>query len=313
MSKQSPIQPRPVFVIGAARSGTKYLRDLVTESPSTCVIPFDVNFLWRLGSESSPHDELSGSDLSPAQRERVRRSIVRAAAWKPGKVLVEKTVSNALRVDFVKTIFPEARFVHLIRDGRSVIESVRRVWDIPTTLKYKISKLRYYPWTNLRYAARVVSDSLPGNRTTKRVWGVRYNGIDKDLESQSRLQICANQWVNCIEISRKQLADVPPTDVLNIRYEDMLQDENVFQGYCDFVGIPSDDSVRQAHGARTRTDTTEKWRGCFTEQDIQEVAPIIDPIQQRLGYGTLGDCGDASADNGTAAPNTNTATNTSQA
>ena len=290
MSINDPIDPRPVFIIGAARSGTKYLRDLLVESPSTCVIPFDVNFLWRLGSESSTHDELLASDLTSTQQDRVRRSIVRAAALAPGKVLVEKTVSNALRVDFVKSIFPEARFVHLIRDGRSVIESVRRVWDIPTTWQYKLSKLRYYPWTNLRYAARIITDSLPGNRTKKRVWGVRYNGIEKDLETQSRLQICAHQWVNCIRIATEQLASVPETDVLSIRYEDMLRDEGVFHQYCDFVGIAASDSVRGAHASRTRTDTTEKWRGKFSEQDVHEVSPIIDPVQRELGYGALGDC-----------------------
>jgi hypothetical protein len=47
-----------VFVIGAARSGTKFLRDVIGASPYAAVVPYDVNYVWRGGNEGFPDDAL---------------------------------------------------------------------------------------------------------------------------------------------------------------------------------------------------------------------------------------------------------------
>lgn len=42
--------------------------------------------------------------------------------------MLEKTPKNALRVPFLATVFPEARFLYLHRDPRQVLSSMMEAW-----------------------------------------------------------------------------------------------------------------------------------------------------------------------------------------
>lgn len=113
---------RPIFLIGAARSGTKLLRDMLGRHPELDAIPYDINYLWRLGHEDLKHDELP--DITDRARKAINRHLQQAGA----DFVVEKTVSNCFRVAPVARAFPEARFIFLVRDGYDVTESAVRQW-----------------------------------------------------------------------------------------------------------------------------------------------------------------------------------------
>ena len=51
----------PIILIGAARSGTKFLRDVLASAVGVKSVPYDVNYIWRHGSPNYGHDVL---DLS---------------------------------------------------------------------------------------------------------------------------------------------------------------------------------------------------------------------------------------------------------
>ncbi len=46
------VPPRRIVLIGAARSGTKILRDTLAAATGSGAVPFDIGFVWRIG-----HDE----------------------------------------------------------------------------------------------------------------------------------------------------------------------------------------------------------------------------------------------------------------
>jgi len=52
-------QTNPVILLGAGRSGTKFLRDILDASNDIAVIPFDIGYVWRYGNENLEHDELT--------------------------------------------------------------------------------------------------------------------------------------------------------------------------------------------------------------------------------------------------------------
>src|SRR5699024_6585477 len=96
-----------------------------------------------------------------------------------GGVLVEKTVSNALRPDFVERVLPGARYILLIRDGRDVVESSYRMWQAPADssgMKRKLASLppRALPYA-VWYGVNLVAGKLRGRGVG--IWGVRYEGI----------------------------------------------------------------------------------------------------------------------------------------
>src|SRR5262249_16228883 len=158
--------------------------------------PWDVNFVWKYDNYGLPHDELGPEHATPRVREFIRDFVRRRGLGH--EVVVEKTVSNALRVPFVRAVFPDARFIHLIRDGRAVSESARGMWQAPADVDSVIEKLRVFPLAALpryatsyalSYAARRIGRE---GRTSS--WGPRFRDIDGALSTSSLLEVCGEQW-----------------------------------------------------------------------------------------------------------------------
>ena len=107
---------RPVVIIGAPRSGTNMLRDVLCRVPGLGTWPCDeINYIWRHGNVRYSSDEFTVDMARPI----VRRSIQRrfAEQQKLHRVVVEKTCANSLRVPFVDKVIPQARYVFIVRDG----------------------------------------------------------------------------------------------------------------------------------------------------------------------------------------------------
>lgn len=129
------VSAEPVVVIGGSpRSGTTLLRTILDAHPRLCCGPESSIFL----PGAPPIETLArGYGLeadaiaamvreSPSQAafiEAFARSY-RARVGKPR--WAEKTPLNVWHVDWIWEHFPEARFIHAIRDGRDVVCSMRR-------------------------------------------------------------------------------------------------------------------------------------------------------------------------------------------
>ena len=219
---------RCLVLVGAARSGTKLLRDLIAAHPAVDRVPYDVNYIWRLGNDAVPHDELDPALATPRIRSRIRRHILKFSGGAPW--LVEKTVSNTLRVDFVDAVFPDARYVHLVRDGRDVAESAYRQWTAPPDWGAIIRKLPAFPLSmiggyGVRYAAAALRRAAGrGAVRATPVWGPAYRDIQHDLATRPLLDVCALQWQASVLRAFEALDRMDQNRVLLLRYEDLVRD-----------------------------------------------------------------------------------------
>lgn len=135
----------PVFLIGAQRSGTTWLQCLLGAHPAIAT-PQEPEFFtgyvahwdrkWR-GELRHIHDDTSVSRLkgvSSVMTAAEFAGMVRTAidafhrgvlALKPGaSVVLEKCPEYHRVVGVIRTYVPEARFIHLVRDGRDVAASL---------------------------------------------------------------------------------------------------------------------------------------------------------------------------------------------
>ena len=65
MSEKTP-GPRPLVIIGAGRSGTNMLRDVLCRMPGLGTWPCDeINYIWRHGNRAHPDDEFPGGFARP--------------------------------------------------------------------------------------------------------------------------------------------------------------------------------------------------------------------------------------------------------
>ena len=151
----------PVFVIGHHRSGTTWVYDLLAYPEGVAGVFESWMFTDNLGFGSLLHwghwgegqkervEKLTGTRaglLQLVDREEVFETCRELAerwlsnALKPtDRYLVEKTPDHLYSTHIINEIFPMARFVNVIRDGRDVAASVRaaRSWNpmwMPKTL-----------------------------------------------------------------------------------------------------------------------------------------------------------------------------------
>ena len=270
----------PIILIGAARSGTKFLRNLIAELTGAAAVPFDVNHIWRQSNEDLDHDEISVDSIDDEIARRIAHDIW-IAADRPtkGRRLVEKTVSNTLRVPLVARVLPDAKFVHLVRPGLSVVESSHRQWTAPTDRSHAIAKLRSFPPRHYRYllwygAEQIRQRFRPGTA----IWGPRYDGIQHDLHHYNLLYVCAKQWVRSVEMALDDLSRVSnPVHTISF---DQLGDERALHSLARFL-----DEQPSAAQLRTLTDKfsppAELWRR-FSSAELDAVTEQIQVAQQRI-------------------------------
>lgn len=141
--------PFPFFV-GAGRSGTTLLRSIFNAHPDMTVL-YEAHFIAAMARRRRHYQRTSGfrikaflEDLyadgkfrrigipqelvrealdacSPHTFSEAVRAVLRAAAHHNGKQhYADKTPGYVLRLRLLAKLFPEARFVHIIRDGRDV-------------------------------------------------------------------------------------------------------------------------------------------------------------------------------------------------
>ncbi|HEV7164546.1 MAG TPA: sulfotransferase [Gammaproteobacteria bacterium] len=275
-----------VFVIGAARSGTKFLRDVIGASPYAAVVPYDVNYVWRGGNEGFPDDALPAA-ASAQVRQRIAAELCRQAKYGAGKsLLIEKTVSNCLRIPFLEQVFPEAKYIHLLRDGRDVVESAYRMWREKPDWTYLLRKARTFPLADYRYAAWYlanVASRVFRRRSGVRIWGPRYPGIDADLAARPLIEVCARQWAVCVESARRDLVALPPERVLTVGYEMLVRDLDVVGRIASFAGIHDAAPVLATYRNTVRRDIRSGWE-LLPESERRAVLEIISPQLSALGY-----------------------------
>jgi hypothetical protein len=149
-------EPELVFVLGAPRSGTSWLQRALASQPNCATAPelqYFAEFagptldawdrrvasmsrvlgeLSRLGSLSDRVIGLPASaefdELVDALRLPIERLVQRGQEDNPQlSLFVEKTPTNSIWVSEISRVFPEAHFVHLVRDPRDVVRSLRDV------------------------------------------------------------------------------------------------------------------------------------------------------------------------------------------
>ncbi len=123
-----------VVVGGAARSGTTLLRTLLARHRLIAGGPEATVFLRRISAPETLAERLDAEPAAIAAWQKESRSqlefierIHHAVLEQSGKAIwLEKTPKNAERFGFIRRKFPHAKLVHIVRDGRDVVCSLRQ-------------------------------------------------------------------------------------------------------------------------------------------------------------------------------------------
>lgn len=277
---------RKIILIGAARSGTKILRDVLATATGAGCVPYDISFVWRYRNESVPHDVLDPRSATPSIRNFVRNYIDRYAS--DNDVVIEKTVGNALRVPYVREVLPEAGYIHLVRNGIDVAESTRRQWVAPPDGKYLARKIRHFPLRLVPTYGRKYAVSMAHQFLTKdgrvATWGPRYPGIDGDVSSSDLLTVCARQWQTCIEAAEAAFAELD-APVSTVHYEDLVTDPvRVLEAVLSVHELQYDPESLKRAASMLEHDHVGYGGQNLAPGELRTVRSQLSPTLTRLGY-----------------------------
>ena len=173
---------------GAPRSGTTLLRKVFDRHPQVCsgaetklFVPAAYNLEWLAQSYAIELPELRAMRASaPSQAAFIDAFAMRVRAAADKERWAEKTPQNIRALDWTMERFPRAVIIHIIRDGRDVICSMRQHpdWRWVAGQWQKVLVPRALEW----YAQRWLDDVAAGTawRGDRRYVEVRYEDLVAD-------------------------------------------------------------------------------------------------------------------------------------
>jgi hypothetical protein len=263
----------PVFIVGCPRSGTTVLFNILSLAlPS---FRQEGHWVWELfhppSKKSSYTQTLEAGDLTS-----ISRSFIHACykAAFGGQRFVDKNPTNTLRIPAIKSVFPNAKFVCLIRNGPDNVSSLIDAWRHPT-----------------RFPGFNVPDELMIEGYGRDKWVMMLEPGWQNYTKKSIQEVCAHQWLTTNEILLKTKGEITPEDWVEVRYEDLLRTPNeTVQKLLNSLGLNMSlaisEFVNSLEDHVINTDTKPelgKWKSRNFER-VQSVMPLLRPMMDQLGY-----------------------------
>jgi hypothetical protein len=258
---------RPIFIIGCNRSGTTLLFNTLASHPAVWSLYGEAQRLfhsrWPVhpahGEQVTHATRGESADLreafllhahnkeplkdKPLLRHLPRKLFQRCTRhlYQPSAIrLLDKTPANCLRVPMLAQVFPDARFVFLVRRGEEVVSSLMEGWKNWTNRS---------PWSFSRWHYLV-----PPN------W--------QDYTGKELAAICAYQWIESTTRAWDDLRLYAPFQTLLVRYDDLLSNSGEeYERVRTFCDLPSSRYFTSVARTPNRVFTTggsaprkDKWR-----------------------------------------------------
>lgn len=285
MAADAPRVSQPIILIGAPRSGTTLLADLLEAHPDV-VVAREPRLVWRYGNDGRS-DELRPSHATPEVVDHIHERFGAMLQTGGGTRLVEKTPANSVRPRFVDAVFPDARYVHITRNGWGAVPSMRSFWErrgdgLDKRQVAKIGRrLRESRPSQLRfYLPELARRAIGGGRRTS-LYGPRLAGLQQMADELGHLEAAARQWRSCIDQTASFGRSLPADRYMELRLEAL--DEHAITNVLEFCGLPPSPEVLQQFqdgydpaAAQRQTPLTEEEQGI--------VAPFVTAANAWLGY-----------------------------
>lgn len=256
---------RPIFILGAPRSGTTFLGSCVGALP-------DVSYHFEPRLTKAVARCVYEGTWTPQRAARYFRGYygaLLAASGHGGLRFAEKDPENCFIVPFLAEVFPDAVFLHVYRDGRDVAVSHAE-----------------QPWLN----AASTGTGKSGRGGTP--WGAAPRfwvepERREEFSQVSDLRRSAWMWRRFTSSALAQLAGLPADRVRHLRYEDIVsRPAEAAEVVADFLAVdgPAGREALHARFAKARPNSVGRWRQRLAEQDLADVLAEAGPLLRELGY-----------------------------
>lgn len=279
---------RPIFIIGSPRSGTTLLGKLLSAHPELAYT-VEPRLVWRRGNDGAS-DALTPEHARPDVAKSIRAHFNKFVTTNGKQRLLEKTPSNALRLDFMRKIYPDGIFIHVTRNAYDAVLSIssyssKHATGLPPrgVLLRRLKEVR--PSQLPHYARELSGRLLPKWLNifgTRPAWGPRLPGMGGLQDELGSLAVSALQWRCCVESACQAGRAFPEDQYMEFRLEDF--DEELLRRIMSFCGLPESPEVIAAFRENFRpADPTGRHAQADPEQ-LETIRRWTEPTLAWLGY-----------------------------
>lgn len=257
-------EPDFVFIGGAGRSGTTLFRSMLNAHPRIhcgpeaklvpAICQLRDSWLKGLGAD------LTEAGVDTPLLDRAVRSFLETfleGLAPEGQRVAEKTPHNLVHTAYLGRLFPQARFLHVIRDGRAVVSSLlQQRWIDPGT-----GKPVWY-CADARSAARYWHDVVAGVRQQATAVPGRY-----------------------LEVRYERLVTEPRAVMVEVlAFLGESWHPAVLRHHEGDLAVSSRESSTDAVRSAVNTAALDKWRSTLDEQQLSGVREVAGSLLDDLGY-----------------------------
>lgn len=277
------------FLLGCGRSGTTILGNVLSKHRGIRYLNEPLHYWYAIDSRTDQIDFfgskgqcfLDAADVTPSARARFDRLFGQTEWCSRGRSILEKLPANTLRIRWLHALAPNARFIHLIRDGRFVCRSID---ELSTSNQYRVSGKRdlhqwwgrnFYKWETFTRECR-----------DRGLCTESFTALEKP-EPWAYPAMAALEWlvkVKEMRIATEQLG-LGPDQIIEVRYEDLVANpEEPLRQIEQLMGLPHDPNMVEHARAELKP---RKWG----TPDIALPPPLYHEFsakQEKLGYSNAG-------------------------
>ena len=276
--RYKPVE-KPIFILGTGRSGTTILGIVLSMHRQVGYLN-EPKALWHL---IHPHEDIIGSysrsdakyrltaeDAIDEMRQRAAQMFGAYLTATRSKRLVDKYPELIFRVDFVRALFPDARFIFLVRNGWDTCHSIAN-WS--ERLGVQVSGEKHDWWgVNDRKWRLIVEQLVKTDSVFAEI-------ADEIKRFQRHLDRATIEWTLTMQEGLRLLHESPDCIHL-VRFEDLTTEPDAtLAELCNFCELPADNTFREY--AR-QTLHPVPARKSF---DVHpKIAPIFHDMMRELRY-----------------------------
>ena len=283
----------PIFVVGVGRSGSSIFHQMFAEHPDLLWLsslcdrfpfhpgihralmrsidlpllgsllkrrfePEECYVFWNhhcLGFRQ-PFRDLLASDVSELNRRQVHRIMGSLPVGRRQRLLYK--ITGWPRIGFLHELFPDARFIHVYRDGRAVANSLLAVdfwqgWHGPPQWR----------WGELSPSQRA----------------------EWERHGKSFVALAGIQWKLLMDATADAASRIPAGQYMGIRYEEFVTDPvGNFRQVVEFCGLDWSPRFERAVASYTLETANGKWREDLTADQQAILQAVLSESLAKYGY-----------------------------
>lgn len=284
---------KPIFIVGVGRSGSIAFHEMLSEHPQVtwlsplcnlCPQNFFLNRLlmrtidcplagtylkrkikksegykfWEFHCKgfSAPCRDLLAEDLTDKVRAKIQKIMSAMLTNKRNRLLIK--VTGWPRIGFLQAIFEDAKFIHIVRDGRAVANSMINVgwwrgWQGPESWR----------WGEL----------TPSQRQEWEKYG------------KSFLALAGIEWKILMDAMDKAKGSIDSNNFLEVKYENLCCDSvQVLKGVLKFCNLEWSEKFEKSIRRHPLENKNYKWQKELTNQQRCILEDVLGDYLKKYGY-----------------------------